>query len=232
MIDTPIEQPEVEDDELEALLLDEMEPEATVEKSIETAPVPEPAQKLTVKARAQVTNSEPVPAEAEQAPEAIFEESKEEPQLLQPRRTPFIPPKPVVAEQATEEGEPEPFAAAAMGNARSDPQKPQQEQRRPSPFERMTGAAKPAQKENPAAPAPKEFWYRSQKPANAPDAALLPAQSPEPEERFQLSQAEEEMLDIPAFLRRQANSIGGRWFFCQTRLAMLAGGRETYRNKE
>ena len=204
LIETPIEQPEVEDDELEVLLLDEMEPEATVEKAVETALAPEPAQKLTVKARARVTNSKPVPAEAEQAPEAISEEIKEELQLLQPRRAPFIPPKPVVAEQATEEGEPEPFAAAAMENARSNPQKPQQERRRPSLFERMTGAAKPAQKEKPAAPAPKESVSVA-KPANASDAALPPAESPEPEERFQLSQAEEEMLDIPAFLRRQAN---------------------------
>ena len=80
--------------------------------------------------QSQVTNLKPVPAEAEQAPETIPEEIKEELQLLQPRRTPFIPPKPVVAEQSTEEGEPEPFAAAAMENARSDPQKPQQERRR------------------------------------------------------------------------------------------------------
>jgi len=68
----------------------------------------------------------------------------------------------------------------------------------------MTGAGKPAQKEKPAAPAPKESVSVA-KPANASDAALPPAESPEPEERFQLSQAEEEMLDIPAFLRRQAN---------------------------
>ena len=123
---------------------------------------------------------------------------------MQPRRAPFIPPKPVVAHKATEEGEPEPFAAAAIENARIDAHKPQQERRRPSLFERMTGAGKPVQKEKPAAAAPKESVSVAQ-PANAPDAAPPSAESPEPEERFQLSQAEEEMLDIPAFLRRQAN---------------------------
>ena len=204
VIETPIEELEVEDDELEALLLDEMESEETVEKAIEPTPAPEPGQKLKVKGSARVTNSKPASSEAEQAQEAGPDEIKGELQLLQPRRAPFIPPKPVVAEQAMEEGEPEPFAAAAMENARSDAQKPQQGRRRPSLFERMTGAGKPAQKEKPAAPAPKELVSVAQ-PANAPDAAPPPAGSPEPEERFQLSQSEEEMLDIPAFLRRQAN---------------------------
>ena len=201
-IESPVEVPEVDDDEPEALLLDEMEPETAAEEAVEPAPAVQPAPKRTVKASARVTISKPAATEAEQTPDAEPEETKEEPQLMQPRRAPFIPPKPVVAEQAAEEGEPEPFAAAAMENARSEAQKPERQRRRPSLFERMTGAGKPAQKEKPAAPAPTEPVSVAA-PANAPAAA--PAESPEPEERFQLSQAEEEMLDIPAFLRRQAN---------------------------
>jgi len=200
----PVEEPEIEDDEPETLLLDEMEPETVVQKTVEAALELQPVPKRTVKGSAQGTISTPAPAEAEPAPVAELEEVQEEAQLMQPRRAPFIPPKPVVAEQAAEESEPEPFAAAAMENARGDTQKPQQESRRPSLFERMTGAGKPAQKEKPAAPAPKEAVSVAQ-PANASAAASTPAESPDPEERFQLSQAEEEMLDIPAFLRRQAN---------------------------
>ena len=110
-------------------------------------------------------------------------------------REPFIPSKPVVAEESAEDVEPEPFAAAAMENARNDGGKSQNERRRPSLFERMTGAGKPTTKETATvSPMPK--------PAT-PEAVALEA--PEADQRFQLSQAEEEMLDIPAFLRRQAN---------------------------
>ena len=195
----PVEESESEGDEPEALLLDEMELE-----TVEAAPEPHPSPKRIVKASIGVTDSKPAPAKAESAPVAEPEEVKEETQLMQPRRAPFIPPKPMVAEQAMEENEPEPFAAAAMENALSDAPKPQQERRRPSLFERMTGAGKPAHKENPAASALQEAVSVAQ-PANAPAAAPKPAESPDLEERFQLSQAEEEMLDIPAFLRRQAN---------------------------
>jgi hypothetical protein len=59
----------------------------------------------------------------------------------------------------------------------------------------MTGAGKPPTPTTKAvSPMPK--------PA-APETAA--PEAPEADERFQLSQAEEEMLDIPAFLRRQAN---------------------------
>ncbi len=203
-LSAPVEEPESEDDELEALLLDEMELETATQEMVEAAPEPQPAPKQIVKASARVRISKPAPAEAESAPVAEPENVKEESQLMQPRRAPFIPPKPVVAEQATEEGEPEPFAAAAMENARSDAQKPQQERRRPNLFERMTGAGKPVQQEKPSAPAPKEAVSVAQ-PVNATAPAPTLTENPDPEERFQLSQAEEEMLDIPAFLRRQAN---------------------------
>ena len=124
------------------------------------------------------------------------EQAVEEPQVTQQpnRRAPFIPAKPMVAEESAEDAEPEPFAAAAMENGSNDGEKAQKEHRRPSLFERMTGAGKPTTPTTKAvSPMP------NPKPA-APETA-----APEADERFQLSQAEEEMLDIPAFLRRQAN---------------------------
>jgi cell division protein FtsZ len=104
----------------------------------------------------------------------------------------------------TEEGvgdvEPEPFAVAAMENALNDAEKPRNEHRRPSLFKRMTGAGKLT------TPATKEIGTVSSKPELKPTAAeAVVPEAPEADERFQLSQAEEEMLDIPAFLRRQAN---------------------------
>lgn len=200
---------EVEEAEPEALLLDEAdmteETEETPEATASETPTEQP--KRTVTASARVTVSKPsVPEKVEdvkpETEEPKPEPVKAEPQLTQQptRRAPFIPPKPVVAEESPEEAEPEPFAAAAMENARHDEQK-QKEPRRPSLFERMTGAGKsttPTAKESATvSPLPK--------PAAAPAPEAETPVSPEADERFQLSQAEEEMLDIPAFLRRQAN---------------------------
>ena len=150
----------------------------------------------------------PAATEPAPQPQPEPESEKEEPQLVQrpARRAPFIPPKPVAAEDTGDASEPEPFAAAAMENARSEAQK---ERRRPSLFERMTGAGKSAAatKTPTATPEPKETAAVTPmpKPAPAPVTEQPEVPAAEADDRFQLSQAEEEMLDIPAFLRRQAN---------------------------
>ena len=134
--------------------------------------------------------------------------AKEEPHLEpQPaRREPFIPKKAVMPEDNGEENEPGAFEAAAMENGTSEAPKARH---RPSLFERMTGAGK---SETAPRTAPKTREPASASPMLKPEPAPAPAPETAAEtepasedERFQLSQAEQEMLDIPTFLRRQAN---------------------------
>ena len=218
-----------ESSEPEALLLEEVaeapkapiaeaavaEPEVAAEP--EAAAVAEPAPKRKVTAKARVTMAKPAaeepklatPAPAAAAPEApapAKEESRLEPQPA--RRKPFIPKKAVMPEDNGEENEPGAFEAAAMENGTSEAPKAR---RRPSLFERMTGAGK---SETAPRTAPKTREPASVSPMPKPEPAPAPAPAPEAaaetepaseDERFQLSQAEQEMLDIPTFLRRQAN---------------------------
>jgi cell division protein FtsZ len=105
----------------------------------------------------------------------------------------FIAPRPVepaIARPATLAAPaiaPDPLAAAAMENGGRPPVK----KRGPSLFERVTGVGRArmatAEKAPPAAPLQPRL------------GALDPA------ERLGMSRAEEDVLDIPAFLRRQAN---------------------------
>ena len=119
----------------------------------------------------------------------------------------FIPPAP--AERAPGEiaKAADPFAAAAMANGAKEPQKPEASpvarEKGPSLFERVTGTTRAAKiaravKMEPASPAP----------ATPPEQAK-PTQTRlggvHPGERLAQSQSEEDLLDIPAFLRRQAN---------------------------
>ena len=106
---------------------------------------------------------------------------------------PFIPPR---AEESSsrpaEMPPPDPFAAAAVANGGKGPTK--RKKRGPSLFARVTGVARTAQ---PAA-------------AAASTAPPKPVQSKlgglDPTDRIKTSESEEEdLLDIPAFLRRQAN---------------------------
>ncbi|MBG02881.1 MAG: cell division protein FtsZ [Rhodospirillaceae bacterium] len=216
-----------ESSEPEALLLEEVaeapkapiaeaavaEPEVAAEP--EAAAVAEPAPKRKVTAKSRVTMAKPAaeepklatPAPAAAAPEApapAKEESRLEPQPA--RRKPFIPKKAVMPEDNGEENEPGAFEAAAMENGTSEAPKAR---RRPSLFERMTGAGK---SETAPRTAPKTREPASVSPMPKPEPAPAPAPEAAAEtepasedERFQLSQAEQEMLDIPTFLRRQAN---------------------------
>ncbi len=143
----------------------------------------------------------------------------------------FIPPKPVSVEPVETVAEPDPFRAADMANgSRQEAAPAAAEVRKPSLFERVTRtgrAAKPAapDMQPPAAPvpeAPKTEAISAQadtvtsfipaKPVTAETGQLdvvvqneiggLAAQA-EPARKE--TQAEDDMLDIPAFLRRQAN---------------------------
>ena len=106
---------------------------------------------------------------------------------------------------------PEPFAEAAVANAGAAPQPPRKKARGPSLFERMTGVGRRAEVETtPAAPAPQASGIRVEPMLEARQAAPRPAEARKPEtapvqaERL-APQPEEDLLEIPAFLRRQAN---------------------------
>ena len=126
---------------------------------------------------------------------------------------PFIAPRPVTpaSRPAAAAGRADPFAEAAMANGA----RPAAEKRGPSLFQKVTGmmrgqdsgtvpaaqqpaAQKPAM---PAAAAPR---------TSAPLPPAAPAAQPrlgglDSADRLRSSQADEDMLEIPAFLRRQAN---------------------------
>ena len=211
-----------ESSEPEALLLEEVaeapkapNAEAAVAKAKvaaepEAATVAEPALKRKMTAKARLTIAKPAGEEPKLATpvSAAAAPAKKEPHLEpQPaRREPFIPKKAVMPEDNGEENEPGAFEAAAMENGTSEAPKARH---RPSLFARMTGAGK---SETAPRTALKTREPASASPMSKPEAAPAPAPETAAEtepasedERFQLSQAEQEMLDIPTFLRRQAN---------------------------
>jgi cell division protein FtsZ len=121
----------------------------------------------------------------------------------------YIPPPPVYPE---EPGHAEPFAAAALANG-ADPE-PAPKRRRPGLLELMAEVAGVASGERRAEPKPQErvepkassVAAKGEARPAAPTAASQPALGDmEPAARPGPTEAEGEMLDIPAFLRRQAN---------------------------
>ena len=167
------------------------------------AKAPEAAPAMQAKETAQTT--------PQAAPQAA-------PQAVRPKDA-FIPPRPVRPEElnrrATERNA-EPFREADLMNAGEHAGKPKEKQ---SLFSRVTGLglnhtakAAPAKPSEPSlvrsertsptpAPAPQQQAPTPmQRPAAAPQAQSHPV-----EKDLAPSKAEEEMLEIPAFLRRQAN---------------------------
>jgi len=115
------------------------------------------------------------------------------------------------------------FNAADMANAQSAPREAPPRRRLPSLFERVTGTGRARAAETPAAPAPvaapAPAPVAAAPAAPAPVAAPMPAPAPvaatpavqqklgglDPADRLMATKAEDDLLDIPAFLRRQAN---------------------------
>ncbi len=128
----------------------------------------------------------------------------------------FIPPAPA---EAPADGAPraaEPFAAAAMANGgrESEPKaaKPPAKEKGPSLFEKVTGTGRAAK----ARQAAQEAKAEAEEAKPAPAAEAVPGAAPEagaqnqlggldPEDRLSGAKLEDDLLDIPAFLRRQAN---------------------------
>jgi cell division protein FtsZ len=133
------------------------------------------------------------------------------------RRVPFIPPKPMTPATAAgkEDREPAILSASRSGEHVSELAQPA---RRRSLFERMTGVSRPRDTDGEGtprsgreqveprlgstAPARNEPTAPKTAPENPP-ARIQPESSAKPEEPA--ASPEEEVLEIPAFLRRQAN---------------------------
>jgi cell division protein FtsZ len=141
----------------------------------------------------------------------------------------FIPPKPVAASADEDEKPADPFAVAAMtnGGRREADAKPA---RTVSLFERVTGGGRPAfgrkipslskssevteKKELSAtkevqAAAPQPVPAATTPAATAPEEAQVEEELKlgglDPADRLPTSESDDDLLDIPAFLRRQAN---------------------------
>ena len=181
-------------------------------------PEPEPAE---LSRAAEPVKAEPALAEAAEAPAdilplmeppaeaapAVAETPMPEPAM--PVEDSYIPPPPVYPEH---QGNPEPFAAAALANGAEPDIEPKR--RRPGLLELMAEVAGVASGERRTEPKPRErlepvagqVAVKGQARPAIPSAASQPAlDGLEPAPRHGPTEAEGEMLDIPAFLRRQAN---------------------------
>ena len=127
----------------------------------------------------------------------------------------FIPPRPQQSSGSSDKmASPEPFAAAAMVNGAGEAQA--EPERSPSLFERVTGTRRARQQtkatNEASGKAEPRITTRPEAAAgNEPAAPAQPAPTQgrldnlEPTERTLATREEEDVLDIPAFLRRQAN---------------------------
>jgi cell division protein FtsZ len=119
----------------------------------------------------------------------------------------FIPPAPQERAPGEIAKAPDPFAAAAMANGAREQQKaeakPDPREKGPSLFERVTGTTRAAKIAKIAkmemSPATTETAPQPAKPGQPRLGNVHPG------DRLAQSQSEEDLLDIPAFLRRQAN---------------------------
>ena len=144
------------------------------------APVPAPTA-----APAVALEAAPAPAQAEAIETAAVKGGA----FMAPKAVEVPPTRPTVTQPAVA---PDPYAAAAMANGGRAPQKPAKT-RGPSLFERVTGVGRRALAE--PEPAPRV----------APPAAPQPRLGTlDPADRL-TPPRDEDLLDIPAFLRRQAN---------------------------
>ena len=112
-------------------------------------------------------------------------------------------PQPQMTAQAPSLQIPSPQAPVAQPPALTvDPPHVEQRRRAPSLFEKVTSrlTGQQSQKTPPAVQAPRQAMERKAEPVmTQPQLQLDPA------DRMSISRQEEDMLDIPAFLRRQAN---------------------------
>jgi cell division protein FtsZ len=184
------------------------EPEPAVAPAPEPTPAPEAVSAATEREAIHEVTAPAAEAADAAAPEPAAAAQRES----------FIPPPPVevARTERTEAAAPDPYRAAEFVNGSAPPDR----RRAPNLFRRMTESAlgrkerpeiaeKPAQTTAPRMPEP-----RAAMPEPRPQPAAAPAPAPakqsrldgvDPQDRLQSSRSEEDLLDIPAFLRRQAN---------------------------
>jgi cell division protein FtsZ len=185
-------------------------------------PMPEfvPNPEIDAETAPESAEAEAVTAEAPEAAESVEipeEAAKPAPQPVPaPPADAFIPPAPAEVARTAERREPpapDPYRAAALINGGAPAERKKSAL---NLFQRMTGrkeqperVEKPAETAAPKAPEP-----RAAAPAPRPQPAPAPAPAPaqqsrldgvDPQDRLPSSQTDEDLLDIPAFLRRQAN---------------------------
>ena len=134
-----------------------------------------------------------------------MEESEHEPAELEGRDSPFTAP-PAIRVDKSPEKLVNPDAQQVLSDAAGGKSK----KRGPSLFERMTGVSrsfmKESSKEETSAPVRREpTTSRPATPSAATQAPQPPRKEPVSSVKIDQKQEDEDLLDIPAFLRRQAN---------------------------
>tara|TARA_R110002126_G_scaffold35040_25_gene108214 strand:- start:1791 stop:3626 length:1836 start_codon:yes stop_codon:yes gene_type:complete len=160
----------------------------------------------------EVAAAAPAAAEPEMTPETAPEPVAESAARPEPRlvakNDAFMPPPPVDRQSAPERtGGSDPFKEADLVNGGSVDDS---RRRRPNLFQRITGTAQDAKPAatSPAAPAnPPARPVTASKPEKPQETGPQQARlsGVDPEDRVQTSQSDDDLLEIPAFLRRQAN---------------------------
>jgi cell division protein FtsZ len=186
------------------------QPQVQVQPAVAVAPaaVPQPAPAPAVPAAR--TPVQPAASIAQPRAETIEHAVVRDntfipPKPIDPQLRPAVPAAPVLAA--------DPYAAAAMENGAKVPASPRKS-RMPSLFERVTGVARHRAAEPAPAPAPiVEPVLTQPQPAPAAPASQAPAMPSvqprlgplDPADRVSAGKSDEDLLEIPAFLRRQAN---------------------------
>ncbi|MFO0996509.1 MAG: cell division protein FtsZ [Alphaproteobacteria bacterium] len=162
---------------------EEIEPEAPME--VPEAAAPEPA-------RTRVADRAPAPQASPSLPAS--QPAAAAPATQAVKGDAFIPPRPIEpsARRTAQPAVADPFAAADVMNAGPAPEKPKRRTGMAGLFGRVTGTG-----------------HRRTQAQEAPKAQAVPAQATlgglDPKERVKVSEPDDDLLDIPAFLRRQAN---------------------------
>jgi cell division protein FtsZ len=191
----PARQPILKDEMAALDRLVSREPQR-VERQIDDRPfIAPPASEPAMRAQPQV--AEPV------VPQGRMQQPAHQPAPQMPAPQPQMA-APQMSAQAPSLQMPSPQAPVAQPPALTvDPPHVEQRRRAPSLFEKVTSrlTGQQAQKAPPApqAPRPQAERQRSEPVMTQPQLQLDPA------DRMSMSRQEEDMLDIPAFLRRQAN---------------------------
>jgi cell division protein FtsZ len=198
---------EPEPDSAEMLAAEAVAPQRPAEPAVQPAPAASlPAEPRVTQAPSSAPKADTRPATPVSAP--VKGETRVEPTLSRKAEDAFIPPAPTKAPPSRDAlRRPDPFAEAALTNAGGEPAKAEVKTgtgRGPSLFERITGGGRAkAEDKSAARPAPAPAKAEAKVEAKAAAQTTLKDMDSAPAPAN--TSVEEDFLDIPAFLRRQAN---------------------------